>query len=186
MSGSLIVPAYAEAKAARDQVDVLAARLSAARAGNLDLLNGMANNAARLARLNDAPLLFISASTDRVYFQNVTAAGSVSAAIDVWQTVVDISGAAGLFNGALLINTTAGSAGTGTNGLKITLDGVVFLIEKSPPPASSCLSTPLIDGPNQQTYLLPERVPFYSSLKIEVRRGINLAYNWAASYRLYP
>lgn len=115
-----------------------------------------------------------------------SAIGTVSAASGVWQTVLDVTSGSGYFDGVFLANTSANST-TNPTSIRVTIDGTAFDVTTASATNSAAWGTPcvvLIDGSTRRVALIPQRIPFQNSLKVEVMRGSADTFAWGVLHAL--
>lgn len=115
-----------------------------------------------------------------------SAVGTVSAASGTWQTVLDVASGSGYFDGAILANTSANST-TNPTSIRVTIDGTAFDVTTASATNSATWATPCvisIDSTNRRVALIPQRIPFQNSLKVEVMRGSADTFAWGVLHAL--
>lgn len=115
-----------------------------------------------------------------------SAKGLMSAAAGVWQAVLDVASGSGYFDGAILGNASANSVASPC-ALRVTIDGTAFDVTTSSSSNSSAWATPCditIDSANRRVALIPLRIPFQNSLKVEVMRGSADTFAWGVLHAL--
>lgn len=139
----------------------------------------------QLAYLGNQGLGNFGAAAQQI-LTSFSAVGTVSAASGTWQTVLDVASGSGYFDGAILGNASANTA-AGTNAIRVTIDGTAFDVTNVGSANSAAWATPCvisIDSAVRRVALLPLRIPFQNSLKVEVMRGSADTFAWGVLHAL--